>query len=151
MYIKWWYRIFKAQVYCCCCWVAKPCLTGNSMYVYTTAGSWVLHCLLGFAQIHVHELVMLPNHLTLYCPLVLYWGENIWHKAFLFYLFKLLPKRGNRVFPFSILFWLGHWRALVWLPGPTAKQHSRPFNSEFCPFSLGTEINSQIDPNFKED
>ena len=31
----------------------------------------------------------------------------------------------------------------MWLLGATAKQHNRPFNSEFCPFSLGTEINSQ--------
>jgi len=38
---------------------------------HSTPGSSVLHCLLEFAQIHVHESEMLSNHLILYCPLLL--------------------------------------------------------------------------------
>ena len=37
----------------------------------STPGSSVLHHLPGFSQIHSNWLVMLPNHLTLCCPLLL--------------------------------------------------------------------------------
>ena len=53
---------------CCCCSIAKLCpALCNSMDCSTPAFP-VLHCLPEFAQIHVHWLVMLSNHLSPFCP-----------------------------------------------------------------------------------
>ena len=50
-----------------CCSVTKSCLTLHNLMDCSTPGSFVLHLLPEFAQIHVAELVMLSNHLIL-CP-----------------------------------------------------------------------------------
>ena len=54
-----------------CCSVTKSCLTLCNPRDYSTPGFSVLHCLPEFAQIDVRELLMLSNHLILYCPLLL--------------------------------------------------------------------------------
>ena len=54
-----------------CCSVAKLCpILCNSMDC-SIPGSSVLHYLLEFAQIHVHWVGILSNHLILCCPLLL--------------------------------------------------------------------------------
>ena len=55
---------------CCCFSVAKSCFTLCKPLGCIMTGSSVLHYLLGFAQIRV-ESVMLCNHLTFCCPLLL--------------------------------------------------------------------------------
>ena len=56
---------------CGCCSVAKSCLTLCDLTDCSTPGSLVLHCLLEFAQAHVHWVRMLSNHLILCCPFCL--------------------------------------------------------------------------------
>ena len=51
----------------CCCLVIKSCSTLCDFIHYCLPGSPVLHCLLEFAQIHFHWLVMLSNHLIPCC------------------------------------------------------------------------------------
>ena len=55
----------------CCCSITKWCLTFCNPTDYSAPGFPVLYYLLKFAQTHVHELVMLSNHLILCCPLLL--------------------------------------------------------------------------------
>ena len=56
---------------CCCCLGVKSCLTLCNPMDCSTPGFPVFHYLLKFAKIHVHESVMLPNHLILCRPLLL--------------------------------------------------------------------------------
>ena len=58
-------------IYMCCCSVAaKSCPALCDVMDCSMPGSPVLHYLLEFAQIHVHWMVMLSNHLILCCPLL---------------------------------------------------------------------------------
>ena len=54
-----------------CCSVTQSCVTFCDPMDCSIPGFPVLHYLLEFAQIHVHESVMLSNHLILYYPLLL--------------------------------------------------------------------------------
>ena len=56
---------------CCCCSGSWSCLTLCDPMDYSTSGLPVPHHLLKFAQVHVHCIVMLCSHLTLWCPLFL--------------------------------------------------------------------------------
>ena len=55
----------------CCCSVAESCPTLWDPIDCSMPSSSVLHYLPEFAQIHSIEPVMLPNYLTLCCPLLL--------------------------------------------------------------------------------
>ena len=57
----------------CCCTVAESCLTFCDPMDCSTPAFPILHCLLEFAQTHVHWMasVMPSNHLILCCPLLL--------------------------------------------------------------------------------
>ena len=55
----------------CCCSVAKSCLTLGDPRDGSTQGFPVLHCLLEFAQTHVHYVVLPSNHFILCHPLLL--------------------------------------------------------------------------------
>ena len=57
-----WLLLFSCWIVSDSWWPHKDC---------SAAGSPVLHCLLEFAQIHVHWVMMLPIHLILYHPLLL--------------------------------------------------------------------------------
>ena len=65
--------LFKHFVSICCCSVTQSCLTLCHPMDCSTPGFPVLHCLLEFAQTHVHpiESVMPSNHLILCCSLLL--------------------------------------------------------------------------------
>ena len=52
-------------IWCCCCSVARSCLTPCDPMDYSTPGFPVLHYLLHFAQTHVHWAVTSSNHLIL--------------------------------------------------------------------------------------
>ena len=56
---------------CCCCSVAKPCLTLCNPMDCSTPGSPVLHYFLEIAQIHVHWVSDLSDHFFLCCHLLL--------------------------------------------------------------------------------
>ena len=60
----------------CCCSVAQSYLTLCNSMDCSTSGFPVLHCLLEFAQVHVHwvSAVMISHHLILYCQIDL--GPN---------------------------------------------------------------------------
>ena len=53
--------------FCCCCSVMKSCRACCDSMDCSTPGFPALHCLLEFAQTHVHS-VMASNHLILFCP-----------------------------------------------------------------------------------
>ena len=57
--------------FCCCCSVAKSCLTFCNPVDCSMPGFPLFHCLLEFAQIHAIESVMPSNHLILCRPLFL--------------------------------------------------------------------------------
>ena len=59
------------RVFYCCCSVTKSCLTVCDLMDCSMPGFFVLCYLSEFVQIHVHELLMLSNHLILCCPLLL--------------------------------------------------------------------------------
>ena len=61
------YTHTHTHTHVCCCLVIKSCSTLCDFIHYCLPGSPVLHCLLEFAQIHVHWLVMLSNHLIPCC------------------------------------------------------------------------------------
>ena len=54
----------KILQYCCCCWVAKPCLTLYDFMNCSTPGFSVLHYLLAFAQTYIHWIndAIQPSH-----------------------------------------------------------------------------------------
>ena len=56
---------------CCCCSVAQLCLTPRNAMDCSMPDFPVLHCLLEFAQTHVHWVGDAINHLILCCPLLL--------------------------------------------------------------------------------
>ena len=56
---------------CWCCSLAKLCPALCNSMDCSMPGFPVLHYLPEFAQIHVHWLVMLSNHLSLFCPYLL--------------------------------------------------------------------------------
>ena len=78
---------------CCCCSVAKSHLILCKPMDCSRPGSSVLHYLPEFAQIHVHWVCELSNHLILCCP-------NGWS-------FCLQSFRASRSFPMSPLFTSG--------------------------------------------
>ena len=53
---------------CCCCSVTELCPTLCDPMDFNTPDFPVLHYLPEFAQIHIHVLVVLSNHLILCCP-----------------------------------------------------------------------------------
>ena len=57
---------------CCCCSVAKSCLTLCNLMDCSTPGFPVLHHLPEFAQTHAHRVSDASNHLILCCPLLLW-------------------------------------------------------------------------------
>ena len=59
------------------CYVCESCLTLCDPMGYRTPGSSVLHYLLEFAQIHIHWIGNLPNHLILYSTLTKDKWKNI--------------------------------------------------------------------------
>ena len=60
-------RMSESQ-WCCCCLVAKSCPTLCDPMDCSMPSSSVLHCLLEFAQIHVHWVSVVSNHLILSTP-----------------------------------------------------------------------------------
>ena len=72
----------------CCYSVTKPCPTLCDPIDCSTPGFPVLHYLLEFAQIHVHWVVMLSNHLILCHPLL----------HFFFFLLQLLGLKTSILF-----------------------------------------------------
>ena len=55
----------------CYCSAAKSCLTLWDPMDCSTTGSSVLHCLLELFKLMFLELMMVSNHLLLYCPILL--------------------------------------------------------------------------------
>jgi len=66
-----WISKATHELDCCCCSVAKSCPTVCDATGCDTPGFPVLHYLPELAQVHVHWIVRLSNHLILCCPLLL--------------------------------------------------------------------------------
>ena len=64
-------QTLREDVTCCCCSVAKLCLTLCNPMDWSTSGFPVLHYLPEFSQTHGHRVVMPSNHLILFRPLLL--------------------------------------------------------------------------------
>ena len=90
------------RVFYCCCSVTKSCLTVCDLLDCSMPGFFVLCYLSEFVQIHVHELVMLSNHLILCCPLLL--SPSIFPSIKVFSN-KLSLFLVNWIFDFSWLMW----------------------------------------------
>ena len=70
---SWWYNGCSFFIIlCCCCSVTQLCLTLCDPMGCSKPGASVFHYLLKFTQIHVYWVVMLSNHLSLCCPLLLF-------------------------------------------------------------------------------
>ena len=67
---SWWSATLSMQRRCCCSG-AKSCPTICEPMDFSMPGFPVLHCLAEFAQVHVHWIGVLSNHLILWHPLLL--------------------------------------------------------------------------------
>ena len=67
---SWWSATLSMQRRCCCSG-AKSCPTICEPMDFSMPGVPVLHCLAEFAQVHVHWIGVLSNHLILWHPLLL--------------------------------------------------------------------------------
>ena len=65
------YRLHFPCIFCCCCSVAKSCVTLCNPMDCSILGFSVLHYLLEFLKLMFTESVMPFNHLILCCPLLL--------------------------------------------------------------------------------